>query len=160
MKWKKAVSGLLAFAMVFSSIVSPTPVSAAESRENNSLSVSSIQLTKPKEGELPKSAVTAMGDNCYYPEVKDISAAPAVLENVGGDGSAIDISRPEENGIFGFNAQLKAQNSGTGSKFDAKGDIPLMISFKLYLKKLPSSDEIALVSKGDRQCLTVGMKSY
>ncbi len=26
-----------------------------------------------------------------------------------------------------------------------------MISFKLYLKKLPSSDEIALVSKGDRQ---------
>ncbi len=151
MKWKKAVSGLLAFAMVFSSIVSPTPVSAAESRESNALSVSSIQLTKPKEGELPKSAVTAMGDNCYYPEVKDISAVPAVLENVGDSGSQIEIARPEENGIFGFNAQLKAKNSGTNSKFDANGDIPLMISFKLYLKKLPSSDEIALVSKGDRQ---------
>lgn len=147
MKWKKAVSGLLAFAMVFSSIVSPTPVSAAESRESNALSVSSIQLTKPKEGELPKSAVTAMGDNCYYPEVKDISAVPAVLENVGDSGSQIEIARPEENGIFGFNAQLKAQNSGTNSKFDANGDIPLMISFKLYLKNCRLQMRLPLFQK-------------
>ena len=107
-----------------------------------------ISYTAPKAGEYPSVArVTGSNeDDGHQTTIADHAKNPVAFSKADAS-STLDIQRLD--GIWGFNDQLLS--SANNDKFDITGDNPIILSFRLYLKKKPSSGKMGLLAKGDTQ---------
>lgn len=107
-----------------------------------------ISYTAPKAGEYPSVArVTGSSeDDGHQTTIADYAKNPVAFSKADAS-STLDIQRLD--GIWGFNDQLLS--SANNDKFDITGDNPIILSFRLYLKKKPSSGKMGLLAKGDTQ---------
>lgn len=151
MKLRKVVSGILACAMILSSV----PASANEAGEgkigDEIQQGPHLSYIAPREGGFPMPARVSAGSE-HYAEFADRAKNPVTLVNVDESGTQIV---ENADGIWGFNGQVKSESAA--DKFDVTGNTPMIISFKLYLKKLGAGGNgNVLVSKGDCQyCISL-----
>ena len=142
MKLRKVVSGILACAMILSSV--PVSADTGDGAGETVQQGPHLSYIAPREGGFPMPARVSAGSE-HYTEFADRAENPATLVNVADDGEQIV---ENADGIWGFNGQVKSESD----KFDVTGNTPMIISFKLYLKKLGAGGNgNVLVSKGDCQ---------
>lgn len=106
-----------------------------------------VSFTAPKTGQRPKAAkVTGSSkDEAHQTAILDHAQNPVTFSKADAS-SSLDIQRLD--GVWGFNDQILS--GAYDDKFDVFGEDPIVISFKLYLKKRPESD-LGLITKGDFQ---------
>lgn len=102
-----------------------------------------VSFTAPSAGQAPKAARVRATE--HADAVTDRAKDPANLVNAVTNKAA---SFQALDGLIGFNASLRSETNN--DKFDVFGDTPLVVSMKLYVKSLPTSD-IGLISKGNKQ---------
>lgn len=148
MKLRKIVSGILACAMIFSSV----PVAGNEVGGGTSIQQGPhLSYIAPEEGGIPMPARVSAGSE-HYEQFADRAKEPAALVDVYTDRER---QIENQNGIWGFNGQVKTEASD--DKFDVTGNTPMIIAFKLYLKKMGAADPgNVIIAKGDKQyCITL-----
>lgn len=141
MKVKKVVSGILACAMILSSV----PV-RAEGDAGTAQSGPQISFTAPREGGFPAPAKVNVGAE-HYEVFEDKAKDPVTMSSIEG---AEDPVIENCNGIWGFNGQVKS--GATNDKFDVTGNTPMIVSFKLFVKKMSTDTNGQVIfAKGDKQ---------
>ncbi|MCI9416431.1 MAG: leucine-rich repeat protein [Eubacterium sp.] len=141
MKLRKVVSGILACAMILSSVPA-----MAEGDAGTAQSGPRISYTVPREGSFPVPAKVTVGAE-HYSAFEDKAKNPVQMSRVEGSGEPV-----VENcdGAWGFNGQIMSGEND--DKFDVSGNDPMIISFRLYLKRMGTEDQgHVILAKGDRQ---------
>lgn len=106
-----------------------------------------ISYTAPKAGEYPTipEVIGSSEDDAHQTAIMDYAKNPVTFSKAAAS-STLDIQRLD--GVWGFNDQV--HTGANNDKFDIADNSPIIMSFKLYLKKKPS-DNLGLLTKGDTQ---------
>ncbi|GFI25747.1 hypothetical protein IMSAGC012_00861 [Lachnospiraceae bacterium] len=105
-----------------------------------------ISYTVPREGSFPVPAKVTVGAE-HYSLFEDKAKNPVQMRRVEGQRETV-IENCD--GAWGFNGQI--QSGANDDKFDVSGNAAMIISFKLYLKRMGTEDQgHVIIAKGDRQ---------
>ena len=105
-----------------------------------------ISYTVPREGSFPVPAKVTVGAE-HYSLFEDKAKNPVQMRRVEGQREPV-IENCD--GAWGFNGQI--QSGANDDKFDVSGNAAMIISFKLYLKRMGTEDQgHVIIAKGDRQ---------
>ena len=105
-----------------------------------------ISYTVPREGSFPVPAKVTVGAE-HYSLFEDKAKNPVQMRRVEGQRETV-IENCD--GAWGLNGQI--QSGANDDKFDVNGNAAMIISFKLYLKRMGTEDQgHVIIAKGDRQ---------
>lgn len=158
MKWKKIISGVLAFAMVMTSVISGSPMEAlAEVGEGDGtmLTVPTLAIAAPADGET--AAMLELSNEELGLEISAKSPETVLSE---GEDNFIKLTEKRVAFTGPYRAQSStddfdvynatgANSSGTVTWFEGKENrtTPVIISFDLYLSGNPKESTIPMVGK-------------
>ena len=94
-----------------------------------------ISYTVPREGSFPVPAKVTVGAE-HYSLFEDKAKNPVQMRRVEGQREPV-IENCD--GAWGFNGQI--QSGANDDKFDVSGNAAMIISFKLYLKRMGTEDQ-------------------